>query len=121
MSAAAWIGVALLGGAGAVARFLFDGAVQRRAAATFPLGTLAVNAVGCLCLGLLTGFGVTGTALALAGTATLGSFTTFSTWILETERLVEDGDERRALLNLTVPLALGLLLTAGGWALGAVL
>jgi CrcB protein len=121
VSAATWIGVALLGGAGAVARFVLDGAVQRRAGGTFPVGTLAVNALGCLCLGLLAGFGVTGGALTLAGTATLGSFTTFSTWILETERLVEDGDDRRALLNLAVSLALGLLLTAAGWALGAAL
>jgi CrcB protein len=121
VSAATWVGVALLGGAGAVARFALDGAVQRRAAGSFPLGTLAVNAVGCLGLGLLTGFGVTGAALALAGTATIGSLTTFSTWILETERLVEDGDDRRALVNLGVSLAVGLLLTAGGWALGAAL
>ena len=65
--------------------------------------------------------GVTGTALALAGTATLGSFTTFSTWLLETERLVEDGDDRRAAANVAVSLVLGLSLTAGGWALGAAL
>ena len=70
MSAGTWLGVALLGGCGALARFLLDGAVQRRAGGTFPVGTFAVNGLGCLCLGLLTGLGVTGTALALAGTAT---------------------------------------------------
>jgi CrcB protein len=121
MTAAAWVGVALLGGAGAIARFRLDAAVQRRAGGTFPVGTLVVNALGSFCLGLLTGLGVTGTTLALAGTATLGSFTTFSTWILETERLLEDGDDRGAAANVVLSLALGLLLTAAGWGLGAAL
>ena len=45
------IGVALLGGVGAVGRFLLDAAVAARAGRAFPRGTLAVNLSGALALG----------------------------------------------------------------------
>lgn len=50
----------------------------------------------------LTGLALEGNALLLAGTATLGSYTPFSTWMLETHRLGEDGDMRAAGLNVVV-------------------
>src|SRR6185312_7655796 len=50
-----WLGVALLGGVGAVARFLFSTAVARRSDGWFPSGTLAVNLSGTALLGLLAG------------------------------------------------------------------
>jgi hypothetical protein len=78
-AAVTWLGVALLGGVGALTRFGLDALVQRRIRGDFPLGTYAVNLSGSFALGLLTGLAVTGTALLLAGTAVLGSFTTFST------------------------------------------
>ena len=120
MSLGVWIAVALLGGAGAVLRFELDGLVQR-VADEFPLGTLAVNATGSLALGILVGAGVGGDALLLAGTGLLGSFTTFSTWMLETQRLTEDGDERVAAWNIGLSVAVGLAVAGGGWAIGAVL
>ncbi|HET8528729.1 MAG TPA: fluoride efflux transporter CrcB [Gaiellaceae bacterium] len=119
MSAPVWIGVALLGGAGAILRFRLDAFVQLRTAGELPLGTLAVNLTGSLALGALHGGGVGGDALFLAGTAFLGSFTTFSTWMLETQRLVEDGDDRVGALDLVLPLALGLAAVLAGWAIGA--
>jgi CrcB protein len=118
MSAATWAGVALLGGAGAVARFVVDGAVAGRVDLDLPLGTLAVNASGAFLLGLVAGLALTGDALVLAGTATLGSYTTFSTWMLETQRLVEEGEPRGAALNIVVSLAAGLLAVALGRAIG---
>ena len=48
-----WGGVLLAGGAGAVLRFVVDRAVARRAARSFPFGTLAVNVSGAALLGLL--------------------------------------------------------------------
>jgi fluoride exporter len=57
-----------------------------------PLGTLVVNLTGALLLGLLVGRSVGGTPLPLVGTATLGSYTTFSTWMFESHRLGEDGE-----------------------------
>lgn len=58
-------------------------------------------------LGLLTGLGAKGNLLLLVGTATIGSFTTFSTWMLETYRLAEDHELRPALVNAAISLALG--------------
>jgi CrcB protein len=116
-----WVGIAVLGGLGALARFRLDAAVQGRAAGEFPFGTLAVNLIGAFCLGLLTGLSVTGGAFLLSGTATLGSFTTFSTWMLETERLAEEGEGRLAAVNVAVSLGAGAVAAILGWLLGAAL
>jgi fluoride exporter len=108
VSIAAWVGVAVLGGLGALLRFLLDGAVSGRLGRDLPFGTLVVNLAGALLLGFLAGITLTGDALVLAGTATLGSFTTFSTWMFETQRLVEDGESRGALANALISLAAGI-------------
>jgi CrcB protein len=116
-----WIGVALAGGAGAVARVRLDTAVRSRVAGELPAGILVVNLLGSFCLGLLTGLSVTGDALLVAGTGLLGSFTTFSTWMLQSARLDAEGHTRLALVNLAVSAAGGVAAAALGWALGAVL
>jgi fluoride exporter len=117
VSALTWIGVAALGGLGAVLRFVLDGAVGSRWEGDLPAGTMAVNLSGALVLGVVAGSGLGGDALLLAGTATLGSYTTFSTWMLETHRLAEDGSSRAAVLNLVLSVALGLAAVAVGRAL----
>lgn len=119
MSAAVWIGIAVLGGIGAILRFHVDAFIQSRVRSELPLGTLTVNLVGSFALGVLTGAGVAGDALLLAGTAVLGSFTTFSTWMLETERLAEDGDDGVAGLNVLLSTVAGLAAAALGWLVGA--
>lgn len=101
--------IGLLGGVGAVARFLLDGLVSERAGGAFPAGTLTVNLTGACALGLLVGAALEGDALVLAGTGLLGSYTTFSTWMLESHRLSEDGAMRAAQLNFAVSLAAGLV------------
>jgi fluoride exporter len=121
MSVLVWLGLALLGGGGALLRFRLDRSVQGRLGGEFPLGTLAVNLIGSFCLGLLTGLSVTGDALLLAGTATLGSFATFSTWMLEIERSTEEGETRVAGANVAVSFAGGLVAASLGWLLGAAL
>jgi CrcB protein len=114
-------GVGLLGGVGAIGRFLLDGAVASRVRSGFPFGTLAVNLTGALALGLLHGAGVGGDALRLAGTGLLGAYTTFSTWTLESHRLGENGRLRLGLANLLVSLALGLVCVWLGDRLGGAL
>jgi CrcB protein len=109
MSAGLLLGLGLLGGAGAIARFLLDGAVSARLGRAFPYGTLAVNLSGAFALGVLVGAQLGENAYALAATGFLGAYTTFSTWMLETHRLAEDGRTRAAVANLAVSLALGLL------------
>ena len=117
MSALVWVGVGLLGGLGALLRFFLDGLIAARVTRDFPLGTFVINVTGAAILGLLVGLGFTGTRLLLAGTATLGSYTTFSTWMLESQRLVEDGELAVAGANLLVSLVVGL----GAVALGRVI
>jgi fluoride exporter len=118
VSVGVWITVGLLGGAGALLRFFVDGLVAARVGRDFPLGTFVVNMTGSALLGLLVGLGVSGDGLVLAGTATLGSYTTFSTWMLESQRLVEDGELAIAAANVLLSLAVGLGAVALGRLVG---
>jgi CrcB protein len=120
VSAAVWLGVAGLGGLGALARFLLDGSVSARTGRELPWGTFAVNASGAFALGVLTG-AIGGDALELAGTGFVGAYTTFSTWALESHRLGEDGRAGAGALNLAGSLALGLLAAWLGRGLGGAL
>ncbi len=106
------IGIGLLGGLGAIGRFLLDGAVSQRAGRSFPWGTLAVNVTGAFLLGALAGATISADALRLAGTGLLGAYTTFSTWALESHRLAEDGRARLGTANLLVSLLAGI---AAAW------
>ncbi len=106
---ALWLGVGLIGGAASVLRYLVHGLFPPDARAGFPLGTLAVNLTGSFVLGLLVGAAVHGDAYLLAGTAAVGSYTTFSTWMLDTERLARETRVTRAALNVAGSLVLGLL------------
>jgi len=119
MSIIAWVGVAVLGGAGTLLRFLIDGLIASGWKSNFPVGTLLINVSGALVLGIITGLAFAGDALLLAGTATLGSYTTFSTWMLETHRLREEGEFRGALANVLVSLAVGVGAAALGRSIGA--
>lgn len=103
-----WIGVGVLGGTASMARFLLDGLVSTSSTGVFPLGTLAVNLSGTVVLGILVGVGLHGDAYLLGGTAVIGSYTTFSTWLLESHRLAEDGRRWILALNLGLSLALGI-------------
>lgn len=109
------------GGAGAVARFVVHGLVQGRRLSEFPLGTLAVNVGGCFVLGLLAGLDTPHRTMLVLGTATVGSYTTFSTWMLETHRPAEDGERGLARRNFGVTLAAGLAAVALGRAAGGLL
>jgi fluoride exporter len=113
-----WLGVGALGGLGAIARFLLDALVSTSTSARFPLGTFVVNLSGALVLGLLVGLAVTGNAYLLAGTAVIGSYTTFSTWMLESHRLAEDGRAWLLWANVLLSLVLGVGAAAVGRLLG---
>ena len=120
MNVLTWVGVGVLGGVGAIMRFLLDGAVSERAGSGFPWGTLAVNVSGAFTLGVLAGVALAGDALLLAGVALIGSYTTFSTWMLESHRLGEDGQGLAMALNVAASLAVGVGAAAlGRWLGGA--
>src|SRR5437867_8630674 len=93
--------IALGGAFGSVLRYLVAGWMQRLIEHPFPLGTMTVNVLGCLCIGVL--------AAIFAGPHTvreeyrlaltigvLGGFTTFSTFGLETFEFLNDGQWNRA-------------------------
>jgi CrcB protein len=101
------VAVGVIGGAGAIGRFLLDGAVAARVGRGFPFGTLTVNLLGALLLGALAGMALSAEAMRLVGLGLIGSFTTFSTWALESHRLGEDGRLRLGVANFAVSLALG--------------
>jgi CrcB protein len=118
MSFWVWAGVAVLGGLSAVGRFAVDVFVGSRAGRSFPYGTLVVNATASFALGLVAGLALSGEALLLVGTATIGAYSTFSTWMLETHRLAEDGRNAAAIVNVAVSLAVGVGAAAVGRAIG---
>ena len=118
MSLAVWVGVAILGGCGALARFGLTLLVADRLHPHLPLGTMAVNLSGAFLLGLLAGAAVEGDARLLLGAGAIGSYTTFSTWMVETQRIGEAGKRRIAFLNLGLSIVLGLGAAFLGRALG---
>jgi fluoride exporter len=103
-----WLGVLVAGGVGSVLRFVVDGAVTRRMARSYPFGTLTVNVSGAVLLGLISGLALSQHAALLTGTAFVGSYTTFSTWMLETQRLGEERQVSYAVANVVVSMALGM-------------
>lgn len=115
--------LALAGAAGAVARFVVDGAIQRRQRGReFPWATLLINTTGSLLLGAVTGlvlFHACPRELRLVvGTGFCGGYTTFSTASFEVVRLVQRASALRAVgyLAATVVLTVG----AGAAGLAAV-
>lgn len=114
MTVFTWLAVAVAGGFGACARFLLDGWVSSLTGRSLPYGTFVVNISGAFLLGLLDGIALSGNAMVIAGTAAIGAYTTFSTWMLETHRLAEEGEFISGLLNV----AAGVLVGFGAVALG---
>jgi CrcB protein len=113
--------VLLGGGLGAPARYLLDRWVQSRHRARFPWGTLLVNLIGCLLLGIVAG-GLAHRAwpddvYALLGTGFCGGLTTFSAFSVEAVELMQGRLTWRALGYLALSCSLGFAVLAGGYAL----
>lgn len=123
---AALINAALVGTGGfigAIARYGISGLVQRHAAlSSFPYGTLAVNMLGCLLIGIAAGLMDSRQLLSpdirlFALIGVLGGFTTWSTFGYETFSLLRDADYLRALANVAVHVVLGLCLVWAGYSI----
>jgi len=117
----------IIGGAlGTLARYALAGIVYRVAGADFPYGTLAVNLSGCLILGFLSNmaqekflFGTDVKVFLMIGFC--GAFTTFSTFIFETNALIRDGQALRAFMNVSLSLVAGFALFRLGILIGEAL
>lgn len=115
-----WWWVALGAAVGAPARYLTDRWVQSRHDSVFPWGTLTVNVVGSLVLGVVVGAAdaipsVMATALAVGF---CGALTTYSTFSYETLRLLETRARLYALANVVVSLIAGMGAAVLGWVIG---
>jgi CrcB protein len=120
MSPLAWVAVGSLGGLAAAARFAVDARVAARARSEFPLGILAVNLSASLALGFVAGAALHGAALTIVAGGGIGSYSTFSTWILDSHRLKAAGEARLAWLNIGISLLAGFAAVAlGRWLGGA--
>lgn len=113
----------MLGGAlGSGARHLVGRATLRLLGPAFPYGTLAVNLIGGLLMGLLVGslarFGSGGETWRLfLGVGVLGGFTTFSSFSLDAVTMMERGAAPLALAYVLVSVTGSILALAGGLAL----
>ena len=116
-----WALVGAFGAAGTYARVRVTAGVDRCSGIHFPLGTLTVNIAGGFALGIVYGAHAAPDVVVIAGGGLLGGFTTFSTWMLDTEVLAREVGTAWAALNLVVPALVGLVATAAGWALGRLL
>ena len=114
--------VFLGGGVGSVCRYLLGGLVQSRSHGEFPIGTLVVNVLGCIAIGLLAKYFLHGQTQLLLRTALLvgfcGGFTTFSTFSFEAFGLWTGGKPAAALTYVAASFALCLFGTAAGYAFG---
>jgi CrcB protein len=118
MTIAVVVAIGLVGGLGAIARFVLDGAVAARVGRGFPYGTMLVNVLGAFVLGVLAGAALSPNAYRVAATGLVGAFTTFSTWTLESQRLGEDGEFRLGVINFVISLILGVAVVWAGRQLG---
>ena len=106
--------VGIFGALGCLARYLFSSWIHAFAAGPIPFGTLAVNVLGSLAIGLLMGgdlhHPLLGGNLRIGlAVGFLGGFTTFSTFSYETVRLLENGSLGAALFNVLLNVVLCLL------------
>ena len=111
---------------GAIARYALDGWVARFSGGGFPWGTLVVNVSGSFALGALFALTVERGVLPTEVRAPLmigfiGAYTTFSTLMLESWRLVEAGAPVIGVANIVGSSVLGMVAVAGGLAIGRVI
>ena len=107
--------VGILGGLGAVSRYLLDRNIQGHTDSFFPFGTFAVNMLGATALGVIDGLGaiksLPGVYVAVLCVGFVGGFTTFSTLMYESFSLLTTRGQRTfGVLNLLATVVLGIAL-----------
>ena len=115
--------ICLAGAAGTGSRFLVSSAAVKMFGKDFPVGTLAVNLIGCLVIGLLMEVALESQLVhkdvqSVLAIGFLGAFTTYATFGYETFRFVADGDWMMASANVVVHIVVGLLAIGLGVGLG---
>ena len=114
--------LALAGALGSLARYGLAGLVQRTVGSGFPLGTLAVNVLGCFVFGVVWTLAeerlvISGETRVIVLMGLLGAFTTFSSYAYETSAMLRDAEWSLAAVNVLAQNVLGVT----GFFLGAAL
>jgi len=113
-----WLLIFVGGGLGSLCRYALGGAIQTRAHAAFPVGTLAVNVIGCLVIGLIARqlLNMQSDVMMKAALMTgfCGGFTTFSAFSYETVGLIAGGEWGKAALYVGASVFACLIATAIG-------
>lgn len=104
---------------GGGSRFIVSKVIQAWAPLSFPLGTFAVNILGCLIIGFLSGLHWPGGWMSpsmklVLTTGFCGGFTTFSTFMNESTALMRDGNYLYFALYIGLSVALGLIAVVAG-------
>jgi len=106
--------LSVAGSAGTLTRYWLGGFIQRNIATDFPFGTVAVNILGCLAFGLL--WALMENRLSIGGQMRIiifvgffGAFTTFSSFVFETARLLDESQWLWASANIIMQNVLGLV------------
>ncbi len=107
----------LIGTGGAIGALLRQYVSSRVDGSGLPLGTVTVNVLGTFLLGFVTFLGVGNEVVLFLGTGVAGSFTTFSSFSVETVRLWETGDRTRAVGNAIGTFFGAILALGGAWVL----
>lgn len=119
------LAIALGGAAGAMLRHAISLWIHQEVGGTFPWGTLTVNFIGCFVIGLLfhvfNSWPLAETCRLFIFTGFLGALTTFSTYGLDTVKLIQEGQQATAVVNLMISNLGGIVLVIMGIWVGRLL
>ncbi|MBN2455254.1 MAG: fluoride efflux transporter CrcB [Sedimentisphaerales bacterium] len=116
----------LAGAIGTLTRYWLSGAIQRLSITNFPLGTVAINIIGCLLFGVLWAFledklSISGQTRAVIFLGFFGAFTTFSSFAFETCQLIDESQWLWASSNILLQNVVGITGVLIGLAAGKLL
>lgn len=108
--------IALGGALGALGRYIVSTWVGNRSSIVFPWGTFSVNVLGCFVLGVIYILGteklmISANMRTFLTVGFLGAFTTFSTFSLDTLKMMLSGEEKIAFIYVMVSIVIGLIAT----------
>jgi len=115
--------LSLAGAAGTLARHYLSTLIQKNTASQLPLGTAAVNIIGCILFGLIWAFvenkiSVSGQMRTIVFVGFFGAFTTFSSFIFETNQLLNNSQWLLATGNFLLQNVLGVVAVIIGMMIG---
>ena len=116
-----YLAIAVMGAAGAVLRYVL-GMQIGRLNLRFPLGTFIINITGSMFLGWFSTWvarhNVSDTTRLAIGVGFVGAYTTFSTFMFESNKLAEEGARLEAIVYILTSLIVGLIAVRAGVVMG---